>query len=80
MPPRKTSNGELSISQLHTEAARSCARLMTASEPWVTLGRSYEVSLDIIQYPSREVYLVRDGTGLAGGVWRTILGEGRIEA
>lgn len=67
MPPRKTSNGELSISQLQTEDdARSCARLMTASEPWITLGRSYEASLDIIQDPSREVYLVRDGTGLAG--------------
>jgi ribosomal protein S18 acetylase RimI-like enzyme len=39
---------------------------MTASDPWVTLGRSYETSLDIIQDPDREVYLARDETGLAG--------------
>ena len=67
MPPRKTSTGELSISPLQTEdEARACARLMAASEPWITLGRSYEASLGIIQDPSREVYVVRDETGLAG--------------
>ena len=67
MPPRKTSTGQLSISPLQTEDdAFTCARLMTASEPWITLGRSYEASLGIIQDPSREVYLVRDQAGLAG--------------
>jgi hypothetical protein len=46
----------LSISRLDTESdARECARLMTASEPWVTLGRSYEASLRILQDPAREV-------------------------
>ena len=67
MPPRKTSTGQLSISPLQTEDdAFTCARLMTASEPWITLGRSYEASLGIIQDPSREVYLARDQTGLTG--------------
>ncbi len=67
MPRRKTSAAELSISPLQTEAdARACARLMAASEPWITLGRSYGTSLDIIQDPSREVYVARDETGLAG--------------
>jgi ribosomal protein S18 acetylase RimI-like enzyme len=56
-----------SISPLQTEDdARACARLMAASEPWITLGRSYEGSLGIIQDPSREVYVARDETGLAG--------------
>jgi len=67
MPPRKTSSGELSISRLQTDdEACTCARLMTASEPWITLGRSYEESLCIIQDPDREVYVVRDETGLVG--------------
>ena len=57
----------LILSPLQTEDdARACARLMAASEPWITLGRSYEVSLAIIQDPSREVYVARDETGLAG--------------
>lgn len=67
MPPSKTRTGELAISPLQTEDdAGTCARLMAASEPWITLGRSYEASLGIIQDPSREVYVARDETGLAG--------------
>ena len=67
MPLNKTRAGELVISPLQAEDdARACARLMAASEPWITLGRSYEVSLGIIQDPSREVYLARDETGLVG--------------
>jgi ribosomal protein S18 acetylase RimI-like enzyme len=34
-----------------------CARVMSASDPWVTLGRSFEESLLIITDPSKEVYL-----------------------
>jgi ribosomal protein S18 acetylase RimI-like enzyme len=41
---------------------------MATSEPWITLGRSYEASLDIIGDRSREVYLARDEAGLAGFV------------
>lgn len=67
MTPTWMHTGELVVSLLQTgDDARGCARLMATSEPWITLGRSYETSLDIIQDPSREVYLVRDETGLAG--------------
>jgi len=67
MPHSRKRTGELALSPLQTEDdARACARLMAASEPWITLGRSYEASLGIIQDPSREVYLARDETGLAG--------------
>lgn len=67
MTPARTHTGELVISPLQTEEdAQACARLMATSEPWITLGRSYETSLDIIQDPSREVHLVRDDIGLAG--------------
>jgi ribosomal protein S18 acetylase RimI-like enzyme len=58
---------DLVISRLRNEdEARACARLMAASEPWITLGRSYEASLNIIEDPTREVYLAQDETGLAG--------------
>jgi [ribosomal protein S18]-alanine N-acetyltransferase len=48
------------------EEARSCARLMAESEPWLTLGRTYEASLAVIRDPSREVYVARDEGRLAG--------------
>jgi len=67
MPESKAPTRKLAIAPLRAEDdARACARLMAASEPWVTLGRSYETSLGIIQDPEREVYLARDETGLAG--------------
>jgi ribosomal-protein-alanine N-acetyltransferase len=65
--PIKARTGALAISPLQTEEdARTCARLMATSEPWITLGRSYEASLGIIQDPSREVYVARDEAGLSG--------------
>jgi [ribosomal protein S18]-alanine N-acetyltransferase len=57
-----------SITRLSSEAdARACARMMASSEPWLTLGRSYESSLAIIQDPSREVFVMRDETAKLGG-------------
>lgn len=57
------------IVALATEAeARSCAQLMSTSEPWLTLGRSYEASLRVIQDPTREVYLAKDDAEIAGFV------------
>jgi [ribosomal protein S18]-alanine N-acetyltransferase len=58
-----------SITPLEHEAdARECARLMASSEPWLTLGRSYEASLRIIQDPTREVFILRGDEKLAGFV------------
>ncbi|HET6779102.1 MAG TPA: hypothetical protein VFH26_09455, partial [Gemmatimonadales bacterium] len=45
---------------------RACARMMCSSEPWITLGRSFETSLAILRDPTREVFLARDGNGVAG--------------
>ena len=57
----------LDISRLQSRAdTEACARLMASSEPWVTLGRSYEASLRIVGDGSREVYVARDENGLAG--------------
>ena len=50
--------GTIEINKLHTASdAKWCARVMTGSEPWLTLGRSFEESLQIITDPSKEVYL-----------------------
>src|SRR5918999_148843 len=57
----------LSITPLSDdEDARVCAQLMCSSEPWITLGRSFETSLAILRDPTREVYVARDETGIAG--------------
>ena len=56
-----------SITRLHNEAdAQRCAHLMASSEPWLTLGRTYEACLAIIQDPTREVYLLKTETDLTG--------------
>ena len=34
-----------------------CAELMTDSEPWITLGRSYEDSIKILSDSTKEVYV-----------------------
>jgi ribosomal-protein-alanine N-acetyltransferase len=38
------------------EEARLCARMMSGSEPWITLSRGYEESLALVEDPLREVY------------------------
>ena len=56
-----------SIARLEAESeAQACARLMASSEPWLTLGRTYEASLAIVQDRTREIYVARDAGELAG--------------
>ena len=40
---------------------------MASSEPWVTLGRTYDASLAVIRDPSREVYVTLDARGGVAG-------------
>jgi [ribosomal protein S18]-alanine N-acetyltransferase len=55
------------ITRLENEAeARACARLMASSEPWITLGRTYEECLALVLDPTREVYLVQGDDGPSG--------------
>jgi [ribosomal protein S18]-alanine N-acetyltransferase len=42
--------------------AEACARMMAASEPWITLRRDYETLLRIVSNPAREVYVAVDGS------------------
>jgi ribosomal protein S18 acetylase RimI-like enzyme len=48
--------------------AAACARMMAGSEPWVTLGRSYERSLEIVRDPTREVSVAVEDDMLLGFV------------
>jgi ribosomal-protein-alanine N-acetyltransferase len=43
-----------------------CARMMAATDPWITLGRGYEECLAAIQNREREVYVADDGTLVRG--------------
>ncbi len=52
----------LSIARITLDEERQwAARLMSTSEPWLTLGRSYEASLGMMADPLRESYLARLG-------------------
>jgi ribosomal protein S18 acetylase RimI-like enzyme len=46
--------------------ARECAELMASMEPWRTLGRTVEAGVRGLTDPGKEVYVVRDGSEIAG--------------
>jgi [ribosomal protein S18]-alanine N-acetyltransferase len=48
------------------EEARICAAMMCNSEPWITLGRTFDDSLTIIADPSQEVYVATDVAEIFG--------------
>lgn len=55
--------------------AEACARMMAASEPWITLGRDYETLLRIVANPAREVYVAVDGSkGIVGFIMLNMQG------
>ena len=57
----------LTFAALQTpDEAETCARMMAASEPWLTLGRGYNALLAAIQNPARELYLAKNQNEIAG--------------
>ncbi len=57
----------LEIRKLHsTEEAAECARLMSTSEPWITLCRNYDLCLKSLTDPAREVYVALFGGEIVG--------------
>ena len=48
------------------DEARRCAQMMCSTEPWITLGRSFDESLAIVQDPLQEVYVALDREQLLG--------------
>ena len=49
-----------------TEEAYQCAQMMSSSEPWITMGRTFEQSLAIVEDTAREVYVLADDHQLLG--------------
>ena len=49
-----------------TADAEACARIMVASDPWLTLGRGYDSALTILSNRVRERYVARRDGQLAG--------------
>ena len=43
-----------------------CARMMANSEPWITLRRGYEASVQTLSVPSKEVYLALSDDEIVG--------------
>ena len=61
--------GSLEIRQLRwAEEARICARMMSSSEPWLTLRRSFDECMDLLEDPSREVFVAVEGPRVLGFV------------
>jgi ribosomal protein S18 acetylase RimI-like enzyme len=48
------------------EESRVCARMMAASEPWITLKRGYAESLAIVEDRSREVHVALEEAAVRG--------------
>ena len=46
--------------------AEACARIMASSDPWLTLGRTFDDCLRVIVEPAKEVYVARAGKEVAG--------------
>jgi len=43
-----------------------CARMMAGSEPWITLQRDYDASVQTLTSPGKEVYVAADSTQILG--------------
>ena len=49
-----------------TAEAKRCAQMMCATDPWITLGRTFDECLIVIQNAEQEVYVIADGDRLLG--------------
>ena len=52
----------------HADEIEICARMMTNSEPWITLRRDYQASVETLSVPSKEIYLALHDGQIAGFV------------
>jgi ribosomal protein S18 acetylase RimI-like enzyme len=42
------------------DEARACAEIMSTTDPWLSLGRTFDASYTIVRDPDREVYVALD--------------------
>lgn len=53
----------------------ACARMMCTSDPWVTLGRTFERCLTAVSDPTRELYVARAGDEVTGFILLAMKGQ-----
>jgi len=58
-----------------TADREACARMMCETDPWITLGRSYERCLTAVSDPARELHVARDGQQVAGFILLIMKGQ-----
>jgi ribosomal protein S18 acetylase RimI-like enzyme len=56
----------LSIRPLQSNDIQQCAAIMATTEPWITLGRTFDDCLAIVADENREVYVACDADRVAG--------------
>lgn len=61
-------SGTWTFEPLSAEDAHECARLMAASEPWITLQRDAASALTVLRNPEKEVWVAHGATAIAGFV------------
>jgi ribosomal protein S18 acetylase RimI-like enzyme len=65
--PQMPASENLEIRAIASPAEEEqCAQIMATSEPWITLGRTYERALEIVRDRTREVYVALDHNRVAG--------------
>ena len=64
------------IEPAHDAADReACARMMSESEPWITLQRAYDRCTTIVNDPARELYVARSEQRVVGFILLTMKGQ-----
>lgn len=66
----------VTVEPVRDDAEReACARMMSESDPWVTLGRDFARCLTAVSDPARELYVARSGDAVAGFILLTMKGQ-----
>ena len=74
-----SANNILEIRALaHPSESEGCARMMADTDPWLTLGRTYDACLQVVGDQSKEVYVARLGGGGRGFPHHRIAGKGSV--
>jgi ribosomal protein S18 acetylase RimI-like enzyme len=71
VPPPHPAASDVDLQPLTSDAqARECAEIMSTTDPWLRLGRTFDESYRIVCDPAREVYVALDpatGTSRVAG-------------
>jgi [ribosomal protein S18]-alanine N-acetyltransferase len=62
------------IAPLAAGDAEPCARMMSESEPWITLGRDLDAALALLHDPTRETHVAWVGAERAGFIVLCLVG------